>query len=125
MTTPEWLALAARRSRSEPGMLGHVFERYRQLESRSEEELATELGCTQDVIRWMSLCRRPEDPHFAEQASAIAARFDIELKPLVHLLRRVDVMGDGPRRPRDELEGTRPVTRVAARDRVEDEETGS
>lgn len=125
MTTPEWLARAARRSQSEPGMMGHVFERYRQLEGRSEEALAAELGCTQDTLHWMSLCRRPEEPHFEEQATAIATRFQVELLPLVQVLRRVQVLDSVAARMREVPEVARPVIQVAARDRAKDEETGS
>ena len=125
MSSPEWLARAARRSQTEPGMLGYVFERYRQLESRSEDALAKELGCTQDVLHRLSLCRTPEEPHFEEQVTAIARRFEVELLPLVQVLRRVDVLGELPPLTRDVPAGVTPPMQVAARDRSEDEETGS
>lgn len=125
MSTPEWLARAAQRSQAEPGMMGHVFEQYRQLEGHSEEALARELGCSQDVLHWMALCRRPEESRFEEQATAIATRFSVELLPLVQVLRRVEVMGAIAQQARDVPEGERPAMRVAARDDSEDEETGS
>jgi hypothetical protein len=106
-------------------MLGYVFERYRQLESRSEDALATELSCTQDTLHRMSLCRRPEDPNFEAQATAIATRFQVELSRLVHVLRRVQVMDAGAQRARDVPGAARTVMQVAARDHSRDEETGS
>ncbi|WP_246357201.1 hypothetical protein [Pyxidicoccus fallax] len=125
MTNPEWLERAARRSRSETWMLGHVFERYRELEGRTQEELAKELGCTPDVLHWLSLCRRPEGQDFDEQASAIAKRFAVDLVSLVQVLRHVEVMetlsrqvGNG-----DTLE-EQPM-QSAARDRTRDSENNS
>ncbi|WP_163998188.1 hypothetical protein [Pyxidicoccus caerfyrddinensis] len=125
MSTPEWLARAAQRSQSEPRMMGHVFEQYRQLEGHSEEQLAKELGCSRDMLRWMALCRRPEESHFEEQATAIATRFQVELLPLVQVLRRVEVMGAIVQHARDVSEVGLPTMQVAARDDSGDEETGS
>jgi hypothetical protein len=126
MSNPEWLARAAQRSQSEPGMMGHVFEQYRRLEGRSEEELARELGCSRDMLRWMALCRRPEESRFEEQVTAIATRFQVELLPLVQVLRRVEVMGAiAAQRARDVPEVDWPAMQMAARDDSEDEETGS
>ncbi|NMO17426.1 helix-turn-helix domain-containing protein [Pyxidicoccus fallax] len=106
-------------------MLGHVFERYRELEGRTQEELAKELGCTPDVLHWLSLCRRPEGQDFDEQASAIAKRFAVDLVSLVQVLRHVEVMetlsrqvGNG-----DTLE-EQPM-QSAARDRTRDSENNS
>jgi transcriptional regulator with XRE-family HTH domain len=106
-------------------MMGHVFEQYRQLEGHSEEQLAKELGCSRDMLRWMALCRRPEESHFEEQATAIATRFQVELLPLVQVLRRVEVMGAIVQHVRDVPEVDRPAMQVAARDDSGDEETGS
>lgn len=92
MSIPTWLGTAVRRSHGEAGMLGYVFARYRELEDRTEVALATELGCTLDALQWMSLCRRPLGEALSEQASTIAERFSVKLRPLVHVLRRVDVL---------------------------------
>lgn len=125
MSNPDWLERAARRSQGEAWMLGHTFERYQQLEGRTQEELARELGCTLDVLHWMSLCRRPEGQAFDEQAFAIAKRFEVDLLPLVQVLRRVEVMDAPSIRMRDEAGKTAHSIQLAARDRSEDEETGS
>lgn len=130
MSTPEWLARAARRSQTEPGMMGYVFEQYRHLEGRSEEGLAKELGCSRDALHRMALCRCPEESRFEEQATAIATRFGVELLPLLNVLRRVEVMVDAtataaeqsPSKS-DTLTGT--SMRVAARDRTKGDETAS
>lgn len=129
MSTPEWLARAARRSQGEPGMMGHVFEQYRQLEGRSEEQLAKELGCSLDALRWMALCRRPEEARFEEQSTTIATRFAVELLPLIQVLRRVEVLENiaAARAEPGSQTGAEPsaTMRVAARDRGKDGETAS
>ena len=44
MSNPDWLELAVRRSHCEAWMLGHVFERYRELEGLSPEALEHEVS---------------------------------------------------------------------------------
>lgn len=92
MTNPEWLELAARRSKREAWMLGHAFEKYRQLEGMSEEGLAKELGCSVETLNWMALCRRPEGDHFNEQATAIAERHGVDDYLLLQVLGRLKVV---------------------------------
>jgi len=92
MTNPEWLELAARRSKSETWMLGHAFEKYRQLEGMSEEGLAKELGCSVETLNWMALCRRPEGERFKEQAIAIAQRHEVDAFLLVQVLGRLKIV---------------------------------
>ncbi|MFP2924244.1 hypothetical protein ACLESO_03290 [Pyxidicoccus sp. 3LG] len=125
MSNPDWLARAARRSQDESWTLGHVFERYRELEGCSPEELLKELGCTQEVLDWLSLSRRPEEQGFDAQVTAIARRFAVEREPLVHVLRRVEVMDTlSARDSHSERTEDSPML-VAARDRTRGEETDS
>ncbi|PTL82214.1 hypothetical protein [Vitiosangium sp. GDMCC 1.1324] len=126
MTNPEWLKTAVRRSAHEAWMLGHVFEKYREREGRSAEELAAELGCSLEVLQWLSLCRRPEGEKFTEHVFTIAKRFALEPLRLVAVLRRVEVMdafaerSEGGEGPADE-----DSLLLAARDRSCDDETNS
>lgn len=92
MTKPEWLELAARRSKDEPWMLGHAFEKYRQLEGMSEEGLAKELGCSVETLNWMSLCRRPDGEDFTEQAITIAEHHQVDDYLLLQILGRLNVV---------------------------------
>ncbi|WP_043711642.1 hypothetical protein [Corallococcus macrosporus] len=116
MTSPEWLEHAARRSKSESWMLGHAFEEYRQLEGLSEEALAKELGCSEETLRWLALCRCPEGATFDEQVSAIAERHGVDDLLLVQLLRRLEVVKAFKKPPAD---GSLPqrVLLMAAQDR--------
>lgn len=98
MTNPEWLKAAARRSAHEVWMLGHVFEKYRELEGRSPEQLAVELGCSLEVLQWLSLCRRPEGDKCTEQVDAIVKRFALDPLRLIAVLRHVEAM-DARRAP--------------------------
>jgi len=125
MTGPDWLKRAARRSVEEDWMLGRVFERYQQLEGRSPEELATELGCTAEALQWLSLCRCPEGEAFAEHVLVIAKRFALDPSRLSAVLRRVEVM-DALTEPPDGAEvADAGSLLLAARDRSEDDETSS
>jgi hypothetical protein len=125
MSNPEWLERAARRSQSETWMMGHAFERYRELEGCSQEELAKKLGCTMEVLHWLSLCRLPEGQDFNAQATVIAHRFAVELLPLVHVLRRVEVMNAlSKQRGAGEVQEEHAL-QLAARDRCDDEEMNS
>ncbi|MFB1483687.1 hypothetical protein [Corallococcus sp. RDP092CA] len=72
-------------------MLGQVFNEYRQMEKLSEDSLVQRLGCTPEVLQWLSLCMTPEGPDFEEQARAIADRFEVDLQKLAYVLRRVQV----------------------------------
>ncbi len=125
MSKPDWLARAAQRSREESWMLGHAFERYRELEGCSDDELAKELGCTRDALHWLSLCRRPEGEHFVEHATTIARRFGLELLSLVKVLRRVEVMDTLSEGPESADVKQQDRTLLAARDRSDDGETSS
>jgi transcriptional regulator with XRE-family HTH domain len=125
MSNPEWLEQAARRSQSETWMLGNTFERYREFEGCSQEELAKELGCTVEVLHWLSLCRHPEGQDFNEQVAAIANRFAVELLPLVQVLRRVEVMNALSRQHGDGEVTDEHSLQLAARDRSDDDEMNS
>lgn len=122
MSNPDWLERAARRSQDEPWMLGHVFERYLQLEGGSREAFAKELGCTREVLHWLSLCRRPEGEAFTEQASAIASRFGVALLPLVQVLRQVEVLDALSTRDVAETVTEEGRMLLAARDHSDDED---
>jgi len=120
-TSPEWLKTAAKRSAREPSMLGHVFEQYLKLEGRSQEQLAAELGCSLEVLQWVSLCRRPHGEDFAEHVQVIAKRFEVELLRLVAVIRRVEVVKalSSPAEGTETAHGS--PLQLAARDRSEDD----
>ncbi|MFL5355439.1 hypothetical protein [Archangium sp.] len=125
MTNPDWLKVAARRSAHEVWTLGHVFERYRELESRSPEELAAELGCSLEVLAWLSLCRRPEGEEFTEHVDAIVKRFGLDPLRLIAVLRHVEVMDALSARPEGGEAAEGDSVLLAARDRSQDDETNS
>ncbi len=121
MTGPDWLKRAAQRSVEEDWMLGQTFERYRELEGYSPEQLATQLGCTVESLQWLSLCRRPEGDSFAEHVLLIARRFALDASRLGAVLRHVQVM-DVLVTSRDDGEGAAGNSLLlAARDRSDDE----
>ena len=125
MTNPEWLKAAARRSAHEAWMLGQVFEKYRELEGRSPEQLAAELDCSLEVLQWLSLCRRPEGEKFTEQVDAIVKRFALDPLRLIAVLRHVEVMDALTARPEGGAAAEGGSLLLAARDRSHDDETSS
>ncbi len=125
MTSPDWLEAAARRSTREAWMLGHTFARYRELEGCTPEQLAARLGCSLEVLHWLSLCRRPEGEAFTEQVFTIAKRFAVEPLRLIPVLRRVEVV-DALARAQGEAATEEGSLLLAARDRSRaDDETSS
>lgn len=125
MATPDWLKTAAQRSERETWMLGHVFARYREIEGRTHEELAAELGCSLEVLQWLSLCRRPEGERFAEHVIAIAKRFSVDPRRLGAVIRHVEVVNALARQREGGKAAHEGSLLLAARDRPKDEEPSS
>lgn len=92
METPDWLPIAARHAREQPWTLGYLLERYRELEGRSIEQLAEELGCDAATLDWLALCRRPAGDKLEERVQEIAARYGLAPAPLAAVVRRVEVI---------------------------------
>ncbi|WP_223645090.1 hypothetical protein [Corallococcus sp. EGB] len=88
------------------------------MEKLSEDSLVQRLGCTPDVLQWLSLCLTPDGPDFEEQTRGIADRFEVDLQKLVHVLRRVQVQ-QALAKP-TVIQGS-PID-IAARDREDEEE---
>jgi hypothetical protein len=124
MTQPSWLKTAARRSVEHAWMLGHVFEKYRQFENKSPEELATQLGCSLETLAWLSLCRRPDEERFAEDLSVIAERFNVDPNGLAEIIRHVESLG-ALEEWREDGDTAGAVLQMAAHDRASDDETES
>ncbi|WP_437303833.1 hypothetical protein [Sorangium sp. So ce388] len=89
---PEWLDRASRRSSECAWTLGAALDEYCRTEGKTREQLAALLGCSVDLLDWLSLCRRPDPERFAEDITAIAERFQIGGPRLAQIIRRVDVV---------------------------------
>jgi transcriptional regulator with XRE-family HTH domain len=121
MTQPNWLKTAARRSAERVWTLGHVFEKYRQFERKSPEELAMQLGCSLETLAWLALCRRPDEERFAEDLSIIAERFNVDPNGLAEVIRHVESLGVLSERQEDGNASNETI-QLAAHDRMQDEE---
>jgi transcriptional regulator with XRE-family HTH domain len=124
MTNPKWLKVAAQRSGQHAWTLGYVFEQYRKYQGKSAEELAEELGCSQETLAWMSLCRRPDEDRFAEHLGMIAKRFTVDPFRLAAVVRRVEVLDVLPA-SQEEGDLGEEAFLLAARDHTTDDETSS
>jgi len=123
MTNPSWLEAAARRSGQEAWTLGRVFEQYRKIEECTSEALAAKLGCSLEVLGWLSLCRRPQGENFKSHVLAISKRFAVDSTRLVAVLRRVEVLEALATRA-EKGSTEEDVLLIAARDRSGEDETG-
>ncbi|RKH57906.1 hypothetical protein D7W81_30165 [Corallococcus aberystwythensis] len=94
------LDYAAKRSATEPGLLGQVFAIYQSLEDCTRDALAEELGCDEQTLNRLSLCRRPSGDAFAEQVKLLCGRFGLEPFALANVLRQVEIMGSDSPTPR-------------------------
>jgi hypothetical protein len=124
MTNPKWLNAAARRSGQHTWTLGYVFEQYCKYQGRSAEQLAEYLGCSVEVLAWLSLCRRPDEDRFAEHLKVIADRFSLDAYRLATVVRRVEVLDVLPASQEEGDLGEEALL-LAARDHTTDDETNS
>ncbi len=125
MANPKWLKVAARHSGQHTWTLGYVFEQYRKHEGKSAEELAADLGCSLEMLDWLSLCRRPDEEHFAEHLELIEKRFAVEPSRLAAVLRRVEVLDALPTSREEGDDVGEEAFLLAARDHTTDDETSS
>lgn len=124
MVNPKWLKVAAQRSGQHTWTLGYIFEQYRKHERKSAEELAEDLGCPLEMLDWLSLCRRPDEEHFAEHLERIEKRFAVEPYRLAAVIRRVEVLDVLPA-SQEEGDVGEEFFLLAARDHTTDDETSS
>lgn len=119
MSKLDWLKHEARRSATEHGMMGQVFETYRSLENCSAVALADQLGCAVATLDMLALCRKPSGEAFAEQVELLCERFGLESSALVDVLRQVEIMGPGNHGAANDAFFPRSVAQaqIAARDR--------
>lgn len=89
MTTQKWLEPAAPRSSQETWTLGYALLLYRTRRNLTEEALARELGCTVDTLRYLCLCRRPDEAELTWQLAQIVERFPVPAENLEAILREV------------------------------------
>jgi hypothetical protein len=115
-----WLGHAAERARNEPWTLGWILSRYRAAEGIFDDDVAVELGCDTETLRWIHLCRAPSQARFADDVARIADRFSVEPTRLAALIRRADALA-ALASPGHEASGADLL--LAARDR-EDKEAG-
>ncbi|RKG70316.1 hypothetical protein D7V80_05435 [Corallococcus sp. CA054B] len=116
---------AAERSTTEHGLMGQVFAAYQSLEDCSANALADELGCDEQTLNMLALCRRPAGDAFAEQVQILCGRFGLEPFALVNVLRQVEIMGPGDSVATAGVPRQGVMLQLAARDRRKKEESSS
>lgn len=96
--TADLLERLAQRCEAHDWALGAVFGRYCDVEHQGRESLASHFGCSLETLRWMSVCRRPRNDHFADDVRAVAERFKVSATKLAAIVRRVEAV-EALRRP--------------------------
>jgi len=85
---------AAERALERPFFLASVLEAYRQMNDMSSEEFARFLGCSQEDVVRLALCRRPiaHSPTFLSDIDHLARRFAFPGERLIQIIREVDAI---------------------------------
>jgi hypothetical protein len=90
----ERISALARRVAGDPFFLASTLEIYRVSENLSDRELATHLGCREENLPLVALCRQPRrmPPHFRQDVDRIAARFSLNGGVLAQVVRHADTL---------------------------------
>ena len=89
---PQLLAAAARRAALRPEFLASVFAKFAKSENKTESEMVTMLGATEETYAAAGLCLRPRAESYAEDLKHIAAQWKLDLGRLSHVVRHVEVL---------------------------------
>jgi hypothetical protein len=87
MSTP--LARLAQRVQSDPFFLAAPLARYAESQRLDDAALAARLGCDEDTLTHLRLCRNPDlmPPHFWNDVERIADRFHLDPDRLAEIVR--------------------------------------
>ncbi len=126
-TADRLLRRAAERAAAHPFYLAHALNAYREAERLGEPELAGWLGCAEDDMPRLALCRRPgilfppEAPEHEEELMRdvilLADRFGLHAERLASLLRRTAFLDAAAQPLAEDAPGG---LLMAARDREEE-----
>lgn len=85
----------ANRVAQDPFFLATPLQIYATGEGMDDAGLCTLLGCGQETLSMLRLCRRPrpEPPLFAQDVARIAERFALSADLLAEIVRRADAIG--------------------------------
>ena len=84
---------AVERARREPGFLGAVLAEYQARLGLDDAALAAELGCAEEHLADLALCRPPRAGRFRADLEQIAGRLGLDPLPLARLLRLAGALG--------------------------------
>jgi len=107
----------ARRVEADPGFMASLLAEYARAEGLDDAGLAAALGCDEERLTGVRLCRapRPDAAGFREDVRRVAERFAIDAGRLLEIVRQ----GEALRRLREGGEAA-PGFLMAARDRTDD-----
>ena len=84
---------AVERARREPGFLGAALAEYQARLGLDDAALAAELGCAEEHLADLALCRPPRAERFRADLEQIAGRLGLDPLPLARVLRLAGALG--------------------------------
>ena len=88
------LAWAANRATTHAFFLANYLAQYQALQNMADAQLADFLGCTEEKLRELALCRRPDPsaPAFKTEVELIATYAGVKSARLAELIRHVEAL---------------------------------
>ncbi len=116
---PDPIERMAQRAMDDPFYVASAMAEYARSEGIPWRQLAGLLGCSEDQLSRVALCRRPYGDAIWNDLEQIAGRFALDAEALVTMVRRADALTS--------LRGAAGTTTMlqAARDRGDGEEAGN
>ena len=83
---------AGRRAAMRGGYMASILSEYRELRQMTDEQVASELGCSVNRLERLALCREPrrQQPRFSQDIQELAAYCGADAGRLAGVLRTVD-----------------------------------
>ena len=84
----------AARAASDPSFLASLLAEYARSEGRDDAGLARELGCPEETLTGVRLCRapRPDPAGFREDVRRVAERFALDADRLMEVVRQAEAL---------------------------------
>jgi hypothetical protein len=94
MQPSQALRRTAQRAETNPFFLAHTLHVYQTTHDLDDAALAALLGCAEDDLARLALCRRPtaETSTFRTDVEHLAQRFQLHIDQLANIIRQVDTL---------------------------------
>lgn len=114
ISEPDWLSRAVARGCAQTWTLAWLFSQYKGIENATDSDIACELACSPEQLRWLQLCRIPRRDEFFSDIKMLSQRLGFDVDKVTSLIRRIEAL-----LALSNPQGVIPVL-MAARDREDD-----